>query len=104
MDIGGFRDMHRHRRCVQLLQPYTGLHGFEEPICPGQPTLAQAGLADTYTAAMDAAHAAYRAASTGRHSDPEPGAPHLASERKSTRLNSSHRCISYAVFCLKKKN
>ena len=80
MDIGGFRDMHRHRRCVQLLQPYTGLHGFEEPICPGQPTLAQAGLADTYTAAMDAAHAAYRAASTGRHSDPEPGAPHLASE------------------------
>src|SRR5437763_13020131 len=28
-------------------------------------------------------------------------APH--SDRKSTRLNSSHRCISYAVFCLKKK-
>src|SRR5437764_8612086 len=25
------------------------------------------------------------------------------SDRKSTRLNSSHRCISYAVFCLKKK-
>src|SRR5437762_4759708 len=25
-------------------------------------------------------------------------------DRKSTRLNSSHRCISYAVFCLKKKN
>src|ERR1017187_10320140 len=24
------------------------------------------------------------------------------SDRKSTRLNSSHRCISYAVFCLKK--
>src|SRR5437762_14355337 len=24
-------------------------------------------------------------------------------DRKSTRLNSSHRCISYAVFCLKKK-
>ena len=28
MDIGGFRDMHRHRRCVQLLQPYTDLHGY----------------------------------------------------------------------------
>src|SRR5437764_1243676 len=28
-----------------------------------------------------------------------PGTP----DRKSTRLNSSHRCISYAVFCLKKK-
>src|SRR5437764_2141931 len=27
-----------------------------------------------------------------------------ATDRKSTRLNSSHRCISYAVFCLKKKN
>src|SRR5437762_11178894 len=27
----------------------------------------------------------------------------LAQDRKSTRLNSSHRCISYAVFCLKKK-
>src|SRR5437763_10679215 len=26
-----------------------------------------------------------------------------AQDRKSTRLNSSHRCISYAVFCLKKK-
>src|SRR3712207_8859265 len=31
--------------------------------------------------------------------------PHLADrDRKSTRLNSSHANISYAVFCLKKKN
>src|SRR5690606_41859048 len=29
--------------------------------------------------------------------------PHLARDRKSTRLNSSHVKISYAVFCLKKK-
>src|SRR2546426_7855876 len=28
---------------------------------------------------------------------------HLARDRKSTRLNSSHLVISYAVFCLKKK-
>src|SRR2546426_7592646 len=28
----------------------------------------------------------------------------LAGDRKSTRLNSSHLVISYAVFCLKKKN
>src|SRR5437762_5707148 len=28
--------------------------------------------------------------------------PALRRDRKSTRLNSSHRCISYAVFCLKK--
>src|SRR5437762_4341082 len=27
----------------------------------------------------------------------------FSEDRKSTRLNSSHRCISYAVFCLKKK-
>src|SRR5688572_32597286 len=29
---------------------------------------------------------------------------HFALDRKSTRLNSSHSQISYAVFCLKKKN
>src|SRR2546422_5792277 len=28
---------------------------------------------------------------------------HVAQDRKSTRLNSSHGYISYAVFCLKKK-
>src|SRR3989442_9724523 len=31
------------------------------------------------------------------------GGPHIAGDRKSTRLNSSHVRISYAVFCLKKK-
>src|SRR5438132_9070216 len=36
---------------------------------------------------------------------PPPGFPRPASlDRKSTRLNSSHTVISYAVFCLKKKN
>src|SRR5947208_7697028 len=29
---------------------------------------------------------------------------HSSQDRKSTRLNSSHQIISYAVFCLKKKN
>src|SRR5437764_9908916 len=33
----------------------------------------------------------------------EKGALANTIDRKSTRLNSSHRCISYAVFCLKKK-
>src|SRR5438128_1842841 len=32
-----------------------------------------------------------------------PAAPAAARDRKSTRLNSSHGSISYAVFCLKKK-
>jgi thymidylate synthase ThyX len=31
MDIGGFRDMHRHRRCVQIMQGYTTAHGYEMP-------------------------------------------------------------------------
>src|SRR2546426_3508915 len=38
---------------------------------------------------------------------PEPHLPALVAgtlDRKSTRLNSSHLVISYAVFCLKKKN
>src|SRR5256885_10524383 len=30
--------------------------------------------------------------------------PIMVADRKSTRLNSSHLVISYAVFCLKKKN
>src|SRR3712207_8183635 len=37
---------------------------------------------------------------TARHSAVRPPRP----DRKSTRLNSSHANISYAVFCLKKKN
>src|SRR5437762_4967623 len=59
----------------------------------------------------------YKAASAGadRSKLPEVGAtPNVKlpafermtlsnGDRKSTRLNSSHRCISYAVFCLKKK-
>src|SRR2546426_4845931 len=39
------------------------------------------------------------AGGTAIHGD--PGGPE---DRKSTRLNSSHLVISYAVFCLKKKN
>jgi thymidylate synthase ThyX len=61
MDIGAFRDMHRHRRCIQLIQEFSDVHGYEEPVCPGQPTLAEAGLEPAYKAAMDSALAAYRA-------------------------------------------
>src|SRR5437763_7921850 len=40
----------------------------------------------------------------GQQHDTAPSAPPTGSgiDRKSTRLNSSHRCSSYAVFCLKK--
>src|SRR5207248_9105042 len=36
-------------------------------------------------------------------SNPHKGGGGNSGDRKSTRLNSSHRTISYAVFCLKKK-
>src|SRR5258708_29405811 len=49
------------------------------------------------------------AAALGLQHQVEPGEdlPDLVvqlADRKSTRLNSSHQIISYAVFCLKKKN
>src|SRR5579871_383774 len=66
-------------------------------------------VADTPAAARDAAEAvavAYRVlpAVVDAAAAVAPGAPQLWDEadRKSTRLNSSHVEISYAVFCLKK--
>src|SRR5256885_3403103 len=50
-----------------------------------------------------------RAARPRSHGDPgalrgaRPAAGSASKDRKSTRLNSSHLVISYAVFCLKKK-
>src|SRR5947199_3939685 len=41
--------------------------------------------------------------STSSAADPNLALTHLERDRKSTRLNSSHLGISYAVFCLKKK-
>src|SRR4051794_41228252 len=41
----------------------------------------------------------------GKENPPrQRGRPTSLPDRKSTRLNSSHPSISYAVFCLKKKN
>ncbi len=54
MDIGGFRDMHRHRRCLQTLQSFTAAHGFEVPA-----GLAEAGMAQLYEEATSAAHQAF---------------------------------------------
>ena len=31
VDLGSFRDLHRHRRCVQIAQPFTWAHVFELP-------------------------------------------------------------------------
>ena len=54
MDIGGFRDMHRHRRCTQIEQGFTHLHGYDTP-----PDMTGAGLADRYQAALGRAAATY---------------------------------------------
>src|SRR3712207_9008396 len=43
------------------------------------------------------------AAGEERLREAEPQRPLVLRDRKSTRLNSSHANISYAVFCLKKK-
>src|SRR5205814_10495098 len=51
---------------------------------------------DTYVLGKDDFDAAFQASSSFREQ--------LRRDRKSTRLNSSHLGISYAVFCLKKKN
>jgi thymidylate synthase ThyX len=50
MDIGGFRDMHRHRRCTQIEQGFTRHHGYETP-----PDVMEAGLDARYKAAMQKA-------------------------------------------------
>ena len=62
MDIGGFRDMHRHRRCVQIIQPFTALHGYETPASgdfgPEVNILAEAGVLADYRSAVEQAHRA----------------------------------------------
>ena len=62
MDIGGFRDMHRHRRCTQIIQSFTALHGYDTPTnCDLEADvnlLAEANLLDDYRGAIDEAHRA----------------------------------------------
>jgi thymidylate synthase ThyX len=47
MDVGGFRDMHRHRRCTQIEQGFTRYHGYDTP-----PDLVEAGLEERYRKAV----------------------------------------------------
>src|SRR4030081_1696672 len=53
MDIGGFRDMHRHRRCAQIMQDFTIAHGFDTP-----PEVEAAGIRSDYEFAMKRAQTA----------------------------------------------
>jgi len=50
IDLGAYRDMHRHRRCHQYRQAYSGAHGFETP-----PLVAAAGAESIYATAMGSA-------------------------------------------------
>lgn len=65
MDIGAYRDLHRHRRCQQFRQPYSTSLGFETPDAIGG-----AGLGPLYTALMS--HARNAVATL-----PEPGSHYL---------------------------
>ena len=58
MDIGGFRDMHRHRRVTQIKQGFTALHGYETPESGDAAGLAEAGILTEYQATVEGAHAA----------------------------------------------
>ncbi|MBL8073093.1 MAG: FAD-dependent thymidylate synthase [Nitrospira sp.] len=49
MDIGAWRDMHRHRRCQQVQQNFTTVHGYDVP-----QSLVDAGLDQEYRQAMGA--------------------------------------------------
>ncbi|MGH9540528.1 MAG: FAD-dependent thymidylate synthase [Terriglobales bacterium] len=48
MDVGGYRDLHRHRRCVQVAQEFTWMHGYAAP-----PVLAECGVEPVYGAALE---------------------------------------------------
>ncbi len=62
MDIGGFRDMHRHRRATQIKQGFTAKLGYETPVVGDLGAdvnlLAEAGILADYQATVEAAHAA----------------------------------------------
>ncbi len=55
IDIGAYRDMHRHRRCHQLRQSFSGKHGFETP-----DQMREAGVDSLYRDAVTEALAALR--------------------------------------------
>jgi len=66
MDIGGFRDMHRHRRCIQIGQGFTTRHGCETP-----EEVNAAGVADKYHAVMQRAAEAVGKLAAGSSAEAE---------------------------------
>lgn len=72
MDIGGFRDMHRHRRCTQLLQGFTNLHGYEIP-----EGVEEAGVLPLFHQALKGAQTAFGELSQAKIPDAEATASYL---------------------------
>jgi thymidylate synthase ThyX len=58
MDIGGFRDMHRHRRVTQIQQGFTAIHGYETPHSGDAAGLEEAGVLADYQSAIESAYSA----------------------------------------------
>src|SRR5690554_7332646 len=89
------------------LFPYTTLFrsdGEEDVADPGEKDRArQPHPADEDEAADQDADGPAQAVGEVEHPEGAPGRGREEPDRKSTRLNSSHVRISYAVFCLKKK-
>src|SRR5690606_41894833 len=98
------RILRKHR---PTLFPYTTL--FRSRYGPAQGELgrvaerAQPRADDLHRQGGQRHHRPHRAADWRRRQRDVPGQLATLQDRKSTRLNSSHVKISYAVFCLKKK-
>jgi thymidylate synthase ThyX len=87
MDIGGFRDMHRHRRVTQIQQGFTAIHGYETPHSGDAAGLEEAGVLADYQSAIESAYAASAKIAAG--SAPEAAASALYLLPLATRV----RCL-----------
>lgn len=77
MDVGGFRDLHRHRRCVQLHQGFTFAHGFDTPA-----DITAAGHADRYSQTMQRIGEAAHKMAVALNEEPKPKKGHGRDEKE----------------------
>ena len=114
MDIGGFRDMHRHRRCVQIMQDFTTAHGYDVP-----PEVDAAGIRTEYSAAMERAASAVQKLASDAEAESEQNsqyaiplgfrkrtlfkmdfaeAAYIAELRTTPAGHASYRNVAYAMY------
>jgi len=114
MDVGGFRDMHRHRRCIQILQDFTTEHGYDTP-----DEVNAAGQSENYHAVMRRAASAVEALSRAQGSEARENAQYaiplayrkrslfkmdfaevvyISELRTAPAGNQSYRNVAYAMF------